>query len=407
MKKMLSSTFINLLCLLLVITSLLTIDAQINAQSFVVTPTMVELEVFPGEEKNFSLRVINASTQEQSIRLYLRDIMLEENGNLKFPPAASSKWSCTSWVRIEPSLVTLPPQHGTEIACKLLCPRGETGGRYAAIIVEPAQKSPLPQERIAPKIRYRIAVLILLTVHGGRLEEKALISEINFNPQGEEEKKITVCVKNEGNIHIIGKGQVVIKDRNGRKWTEVNLEAGRGIILPESERNFKGVLNDLPPPGEYIFEAEIKYRRTDRWKEFMVKKQEPHTIEEASVTSPVEGVVNFSVQPSSLNINLPPNARRFFVFDIISREEVPLEAEAILEEPEDSSQSCDKWIKVNPQKLSIPPNQTGKLRVSLNVPAEAEGKYSAKLVIRTSLQSSQKDKVKGVAEINIVVSVPG
>jgi len=175
MKK---STLFILGTVFFTLTILARLTIEVEAQSFVVTPTIVELEVFPGEKKNFVLRVIDASSQEQSFRVYLTDLILEKDGNLGFPLPGSSRWSCASWIRIEPSEFILVPQHGTEIACNLSVPRGETGGRYAAIIVEPTQK-PVPlRDRIIPKVRYRIATLILLTVHGGKLEEKLQISEI-------------------------------------------------------------------------------------------------------------------------------------------------------------------------------------------------------------------------------------
>lgn len=400
------------------LTALARLTIEVEAQSFLVTPTIVELEVFPGEKKNFVLRVINASLEEQSFRVYLRDLILEKDGNLGFPLPGSSRWSGASWIKIEPSEFILAPQHGTEIACKLYVPRGETGGRYAAIIVEPTQKPAPLRDRIIPKVHYRIATLILLTVHGGKLEEKVQISEIKVIPSEKGKTEVMVSLRNEGNVHLRGEGKVIVKDANGRRWAEVTLEAGRGMILPQGERNFKGVLEKSLPPGEYTVEAIMEYRRTNRQRKSLVRKQTSYVVEEAFTEPSEELPVKFSVQPSSLNVSLPPGAKRFFILEVLSKEEVPVEVRVTLKdvalssgevtfnESETLPQSCAGWIEIEPNQFYLQPNQEQKLKLSITVPQHAQGKYYAELTIEASLLPSEEEEAEGVVKVNISVSIP-
>jgi len=400
------------------LTILARLSIKVEAQSFLVTPPMVQLDVFPGEEKHFVLHVINASLQEQSFRVYLRDLVLEKDGNLRFPLPGSSRWSCGSWIRIEPSEFILAPQNGIEVACKLSVPRGETGGRYAAIMVEPTQKPSIVRDGIISKARYRMTTFILLTVHGGKLEEKVQISEIKVIPSEKGKNEVMVSLRNEGNVHLIGEGKVIVKDANGRRWTEVTLEAGRGTIFPQGERNFKGVLEKSLPPGKYTVEAIMEYRRTNKRRKFLVRKQTPYVAEEVLAEPPEELPVKFSVQPSSLNVSLPPGAKRFFILEVLSKEEVPIKVRAVLKdvalssgevtfkESETLPQSCAGWIEIEPKEFYLQPNQEQKLKLSMSVPERVEGKYYAQLTIEASFLPSEEEKAEGVAKVNISVSIP-
>jgi len=264
-----------------VLTVLARLTIEVEAQSFLATPTIVELEVLPGEEKDFVIRVINVSVHEQSFRVYLTDLALEKDGNPGFPLPGSSTWSCASWITIRPSRLILTPYQGTEIACKLSVPRGETGGRYAAIIVEQTQKPALLRDRIIPEVRYRIAISILLTVRGAKLEEKVQISEIKVTLSQEGKNEVIVRVRNEGNVHVRGEGIVIVKDAYGRIWKEVTLEAGKGTILPQSERNFKGIFENPLLPGKYTVEAIIAQRTTNGWGGFLARKRISYVVKEA------------------------------------------------------------------------------------------------------------------------------
>jgi len=376
-----------------------------RAQSFLVTPAMLELDVYPGEEKSFTLRVLNASQEKQTFRVYLTDFVLKKEGDLEFPPPASSRYSCASWIKVKPSEFSLGPRNGIEIAGQISVPRGESGGRYATIIVEPVKKSSLSPGKIMPRVHYRIAVFVLLTVQGGRLEEKMEISQIKLIPSQKGEE-IIVSLKNAGNVHLIGKGKVVVKDASGRRWGETALEAGRGIVLAYGERDFRGILGKSLPAGEYTLEVTVEYRRTDRWRQLVVKKQIPYVVQEAAAGLEGELPLRVSVEPSSLNVVLPPGARRFFIIRFTSKEEVPLEVKTVIAKPEPSLQSCVEWLKIEPRQFYLQPDREEKLKLSINVPLNVKGKYSAQLVFSTGFLSSEKERGESKVKVNISVSTP-
>jgi len=110
-----------------------------------------------------------------------------------------------------------------------------------------------------------------------------------------------------------------------------------------------------------------------------VRKQTSYVVEEALAEPSEELPVKFSVQPSSLNVSLPPGAKRFFILEVLSREEVP---------------------------IKVQPNQEQKLKLSITVPERVQGKYYAQLMIEASFLPSEEEKAEGVAKVNISVSIP-
>ena len=117
-----------------------------------------------------------------------------------------------------------------------------------------------------------------------------------------------------------------------------------------------------------------------------MRKQTSYVVEEALAEPSEELPVKFSVQPSSLNVSLPPGAKRFFILEVLSREEVP--------------------IKVRANQFYLQPNQEQKLKLSITVPERVQGKYYAQLMIEASFLPSEEEKAEGVAKVNISVSIP-
>jgi len=58
-------------------------------------------------------------------------------------------------------------------------------------------------------------------------------------------------VENKGNVHVVTRGEIVIRTADGRTVARYPLGGGRGIILPNATVALRSVITRKFPPGDY------------------------------------------------------------------------------------------------------------------------------------------------------------
>ena len=75
--------------------------ASTGSLNFSVSPSIVEIKVYPNSTKTINLSVLNNNSQDLGLSVSVLDLTTDHNGNTNVVPANSSPFSCTSWITPE------------------------------------------------------------------------------------------------------------------------------------------------------------------------------------------------------------------------------------------------------------------------------------------------------------------
>lgn len=374
--------------------------------SYAVNPLKIEMEVERGKMAQFFIDVYNAGPADGIFKIYPVDFEITPEGNIRFPEAGTSKWSCASWIQmnLEEYKLHLKAREGKRVVFALRIPRSARGGRYAAIMVEPVR--PEKKEGSVAVIELpmvRMATLLLVTVRGRGKLERAEIKNISVNQQNGT-LVFTVAVHNKGNIHFVAEGKLRVLDKSGRRWAETSLTAGGGTVLPGGTRNFTGEITKVLPPGEYVAKAEIKY--TERRKVFA---QTSLTVEEKLAKVGEVLPVDFVVEPEELKIELPfvnQKIHRRLGIKVSSKEPVPIHVKVEPKDIEglDPQWSATQWIEVKPQEFDVPPNKSKNIAIEASLPRGMEGGRYTQINISATIN---KESQPTGQQVLLVLTTPG
>jgi len=277
------------------------------------------------------------------------------------------------------------------------------------------------------RLHYRMPSFLEVTIKRfGGLVRKAEITDFKVEPIEHEELKkelgedalnFTASVKNEGNIHVVGKGTLFIKDKEGKTKRRVPLGGGRGAVIPEATVDFTSYLK-RPLPGEYIAKAVINFGGLSP-----MVAEVPLTVTRTKTSAlgsfQASSFIALDVKPEHVEMKIPPKGFRAVTFSFRNEEKDTLEIKARLKDLQydeagdllalDSSatgRSCREWISLEPQEFSIPPGKRERVKFTLKAPTEGEGGYYACVVFETLLKSAKEGIISTPFQIPVVLSIP-
>jgi len=235
---------------------------------FLISPSRLDIELSAGEEREFSLYLANPQERNNIwVKIYTEDFFVRRDGSLEFLRPGSLRWSCAEWITFEDTEVVLKPGEEKKIDGTIKVPKDASGGRYALVMVELVPAGESENTKIRAGIRFSILVSALINPD----ELERALEIVGFEVLDQEEKEATtvgenhkevrlvVSVENTGNVQVVAKGSVSVRNKAGRVEAIVPLLAGGGTIFPVCIRDFNGVIPKPLPDGEYMGEAEIRY----------------------------------------------------------------------------------------------------------------------------------------------------
>jgi hypothetical protein len=394
------------------------------------SPILVQIDLVPGAKKHFSLELFNENkTDSIKVIAYTMDIIETKEGIYELQDKGKSQFSCADWMRIEDTSFTLKPSDSKELKVSITAPRDLFGGRYGAVVFEIVpEESPTGAEELG-RVRYhfRMPAFVEVTIKRfGGLVRKATISDFKVETvstrkfekkMGKEALGFTASIKNNGNIHLIGKGTLFIKDKEGRTKRRVPLGGGRGIVIPEATVAFRSLLKK-PPAGEYTAKAVIHLGGLSP-----LIAEIPFTVSRTKSTAlgsfKVSSYIALDIKPEQLEIKIPPRGFRTATFSFRNNESDSIEVKAHLKDIEydeegnliilDNSvtgRSCREWISLDPQEFTIAAEGRKHVKLNLQAPAQGDGGYYACVVFDVLLKSSEKDAISTPFQIPVILSVP-
>jgi hypothetical protein len=260
---------IALVALLLLITlGFNSVSAQ-NKKSggITISPASQEI-VLDKDEKTLSgsFTVTNNNDTPETFMLSTVDMgALDETGGLVFsglPQDYQEKYGLAKWISLSRTSVTVKPKtkEAIDFTIKneaLLSP----GGHYGAVIVRRAEdKTPLSDQRIS--LSPQAASLIFLRKVGGEVYGLSLPHVTSNHSIWRLPTKVDLPFKNDGNVHVVPRGIVRLKNTFGDEIAKSIINPESSIVLPERSRTLHVAFDNLPRtiwPGRYHLEVEYRY----------------------------------------------------------------------------------------------------------------------------------------------------
>lgn len=223
-------------------------------------PIRVEQTAQPGERLTDAITFNNTGDRPIHIVVSIEDWDLLMDGTPVFQKAGSLPGSIAPWIRVNPSEFDLEPGERIDVRYTVAVPKEASPGGFRGAVVFSNEPRPILGQRPAQiTAKGRIATLVYLTV--GRPTSTAKITGLSATPGKGKKMEIALDLYNDGPVHFRTKGEVRIRDENGRTLGKVPLP--NVPVLPDHRRLIvlewdRGDIN-----GAYLLEAVLDLGRPE------------------------------------------------------------------------------------------------------------------------------------------------
>lgn len=248
-----------------------TFARQVEGQIFFgVTPIRVEQKIKPGGRLTDVFYVRNNSSRPIRLKVYAENWWLKEDGTPSFVGNKEVAYSCKDWIKVNPFDFRLQPGEIKQVRYTISVPEtASNGGYHAAVSFENVPEAPegarLGQVAFTGKIAAAVYVVV------GQVEPRGSLEEAIFE-KSDRGQVLKLKLVNSGQTHFRLKGEVVIRDAQGKKVS--TLEIPDEPVLPESWRYVVIPIQNQLSPGLYRAEIRVDIGR-EEWlgldKEFDIK----------------------------------------------------------------------------------------------------------------------------------------
>ncbi len=256
---------------------LMALPVRAASQGFIISPAFQSVILTAGQtHTQYALQLTNSTPTDQNFRLSAVDFgSLDESGGVAFLGIPTSelehRYGLAAWMKLGTNTVFVAAAKSVQVIVTIdnrasLAP----GGHYGAILataVTDTGKDTAGDPRV--NLRQVLSSLVLLTKDGGINAELKLTSQ-SVNRSGLRMPSATSQrFQNTGNVHLVPRGTVVIKDPAGRVVSRGALNDGSGTILPESFRRYDTPLMSIGAPwlpGRYQAVTTYRYDGTEQTK---------------------------------------------------------------------------------------------------------------------------------------------
>jgi hypothetical protein len=243
------------------------------------SPPSVDITVGSSQPENaFYLTVGNNIQTETTFDISVVDFgSLDETGGIAFLTVNDDKnerkYALASWISLEKETVTVMPGKTEKIKVTILNKDSLTpGGHYGAVLATVRSSATGVQDTVG--INQSLASLIYVLKTGGEKPNLTFKSlEFNRNifyfP-----KTVDLRFQNSGNVHVVPRGKVEIKDQNGVIVAKGIINGDSGKILPETFRVMELPINRVRSwiwPGVYSMEVDYRYDGLESFSSFKTR----------------------------------------------------------------------------------------------------------------------------------------
>lgn len=235
--------------------------------SFSVRPAFSDVKVdSETKQSTIEIEIDNQGQKETVFNISVVDFgSMDETGGLAFITVndniSERKYALASWISLEKEMVEVMPGKTEKIKATILNKNSlSPGGHYGAILV--TAKSNDGREGETVGINQSMASLVYVLKSGGEKSSLQISSVEVKNNFFKFPDEIKLRFWNEGNIHVVPRGIVEIKDGRGRTVAKGVINEGSVRIFPESYRIVDLEIKRLRKwswPGKYKMEVNYRY----------------------------------------------------------------------------------------------------------------------------------------------------
>ncbi len=240
----------------IVLTSLIILPSDSMAEDNIglyIMPAKIEIRAKPGDRIKRQIFIKNKGTKRVKINFQANDYFVKPNGKFVFLPKGDKSYSCSTWLKVTPSIFKLKPNQSKKVIMYVNIPQKvEPGDHWGAVIF----KAKSGRKKHGQVISSLVS-LVFVTLPGNikrelLLEDLSLQESLSSN-RGWGQLKLV----NSGNVHVTIKGMIYINKKSGETVTGRSI--GTITILPSSHRFIYVPLKKVPIIGVYDLVAQVDY----------------------------------------------------------------------------------------------------------------------------------------------------
>ncbi len=330
---------------------------------FAVSPIEQDLSVNAGETLRRGIDLLTRKTNEPTgFEIQVMDLGQAETGDVTIVERDQGARSCADWITIADS-VEVPPDRRLTVPYSVQVPTTAHGEYHAFVTIRLRPRR--LERRIVMGVIPVATVRIAVSVRDRPTKLGMEVSGLQLQPaQGGQPAGVTVEVTNTGELRTPLAGDVLFRGPTGTFPVRVPLphrsSGGPMEIYPGA---IVGIICPLPnpfPPGHYLAQVRgtlLGNRRMQADFELEIPEEQVRTVI-GKFLSAAAFKVNLEVEPITVDLNLPPGARRTVVIRIRNNGEEPvevaLEPALVRIEPDGLMTYASRWPADTPQWVEVP-----------------------------------------------------
>ncbi len=391
--------------LVLVLFALVLVTGANEVYAVGVRPLVIEMTVRPGDQRDFVIDLI-PDTMEELIELVLYEPVQQLNGGLMYQLPVNPAFSATSWVSFEDNLIRVRPGQESRVSGAVRVPFSASGSHTVVVMVE----SRPPDEPSGFAFRVRYAVRLRIVVERAGLRPTAELNSLVIGPGERGEPRIAARFHNTSALDYLVSGEVTIRDQDRRLVERVTLRTLAGSsggsdttrVYPGAEVEYVGSITRPLPPGEYWFQAFLRYGESGQ-----ILKNETIVVNPGEYVFPgFDESAAIAVNPQVAEHQLRGGERKSQVFEFESMVAEPVRVEIALGEIlPDYAYSLVDWMELRSQpEFVLPARARTRLAMTIAVPRDGEdGSYHGNVTFRAYSTVSGELLSESVVPINVLV----
>ena len=210
------------------------------------SPLPINLTVDPGTSVSTQLRVKNDGSQTETLRI--DRMKFNADGETGSPGLfdRESDDAFLDWVHFSEDTFSLEPNQWKTINATFDVPDTAAFGYYYAFVFSRAGAEEQPLEARQTRVLGGTAILVLLEAKVPHAKREVTVTSFQVDKKWYEflPATFTIKLKNTGNVHVAPRGNIFIGRPGEKEDTLIEVNIGKGNILPASSRFFDAEWND-------------------------------------------------------------------------------------------------------------------------------------------------------------------
>lgn len=359
------------------------------AQSFLVKPMSIEITGKPGTSYDIPVEVTNtAADRRQGVDVQLLRLGQNESGWTTYTEAEATPEikalfpSCLTWTKADKTALEIDPVQIGKVNLHIDIP-GSARGFYSAALVIQSRRG--AGTGVGIVIRFLIPILIQVEGSVPTISAKVVKASAHYNHPSESgggTVSVGAVVHNTGQALARATGTVTLSAKIGSQWVRVTSgETAPRRLLPGAQVQCTAELPRKIPSGRYRVDADFKVdgRKLTRYSEEI-------DVEGDKSVGAITPDAALIVDPAELTLEGAPGATRSANLSLRNPSDKPVSVTVSSFIPtqlqgvalgaiKGEAYSAKDWVTVAPQEFAIGANQERKVRVVVNMPADANLPY--------------------------------